>query len=174
MNNSPETTAPRCGVLAPAFTLPDVMRSSDAEPVRLRTWRQRRPVLLALLPQATGVYSVAWLRALADRSDDLDYARAAVVAIVGGDHEAAQALWRQADVSFPILVDSDGATLAAYLGANVTQPALAVINRYNVLLALLPATGAQSAPELDTALREFAFAEQEDCACGLPSWPVDA
>ncbi len=174
MDNSPETTAPRCGVLAPAFTLPDAMRSSGAEPVRLRAWRQRRPVLLALLPEATGACSVAWLRALADRSHDLDYARAAVVAIVGGAREAARTLWRQADVSFPILFDADGATLAAYLGANATQPALAVINRYNVLLTLLPATGDESAPDLDAALREFAFAEQEDCACGLPAWPVDA
>lgn len=174
MASSPETTAPRCGVLAPAFTLPDAMRPADAEPVKVRAWRQRRPVLLALLPAATSVQSVEWLHTLANRSADLDYARAAVVAIVGGDRDAARALWRQADVSFPILYDADGAILAAYLGANATQPALAVINRYNVLLALLPAADAESAPDLDTALREFAFAEQEDCACGLPAWPVDA
>jgi peroxiredoxin len=165
--------APRCGVLAPAFTLPDATRTAEGEPVRLRAWRQRRPVLVALLPEAAGEQRVAWLRALAARRADLDEARTITLAVVDGDREGARSLWRQADVAFPLLVDADGATLAAYLGANATRPALALVNRYNVLLALLPAADASAAPDLDAALREFAFAEQEDCACGLPIWPVE-
>jgi hypothetical protein len=64
-------------------------------------------------------------------------------------------------------------TLSAYLGADVTRPTLALVNRYSVLLSLLPASDADAAPDLDAALRDFAFAEQEDCACGLPIWPVE-
>jgi peroxiredoxin len=168
-----ETAAPRCGALAPAFALPDATRPADAEPVRLRAWRQRRPVLLALLPEAAGEQRIAWLRAIAARRADLDEARAITLTIVGGDREAVRALWRQADVAFALLADATGETLTAYLGANATRPALALVNRYSTLISLLPATTADAAPDLDAALRDFAFAEQEDCACGLPIWPVE-
>lgn len=167
-----DVSGPRCGVLAPAFALPDATRPAEAEPVRLRVWRQRQPVLLALLPAGAGEQRVAWLRALAARRADLDYARAVTLAIVGGDREATRALWRQADVAFPLLVDATGETLAAYLGANATRSALALVNRYNVLLALLPAD-ASAAPDLDAALTEFAYAEQEDCECTIPAWPPE-
>ena len=165
--------APRCGVLAPAFALPDATRPAEAELVRLRAWRQRRPVLLALLPSGAGEQRVAWLRAIAARRTDLEYARAITLAIVGGDREQARALWRQADVAFPLLADATGETLAAYLGADATRPALALVNRYSVLLALLPAADATAAPDLDAALAEFAYAEQEDCACTITAWPAE-
>ncbi len=166
--------APLCGVLAQAFALPDATRPAEAEPVRLRAWRQRRPVLLALLPDPSSAQSVAWLRALGARGADLEYARAVTLAIVGGDREAVRALWRQAEVAFPLLADATGETLAAYLGADATRPALALVNRYNTLLAVAPATSPDAAPDLDAALCEFAFAEQEDCACGIPEWPPEA
>src|SRR6185437_16201778 len=168
-----KTGAPRCGALAPAFALPDVTRPADAEPVRLRAWRQRRPVLLALLPAAAGEQRLVWLRALAARRADLDEARAVTLAIVGGDREAVRALGRQADVTFPVLADATGATLAAYLGADATRPSLALVNRYNTLISLLPAGAPNAAPDLDAALRDFAYAEQEDCACTIPAWPVE-
>ncbi|MGH2505500.1 MAG: hypothetical protein ACRDID_23560, partial [Ktedonobacterales bacterium] len=62
----------------------------------------------------------------------------------------------------------------AYLGADATLPALALVDRYSVLLALLPAADASAAPDLDAALAEFAYAEQEDCACTIPTWPAEA
>lgn len=173
MTLSSEANAPRCGALAPGFALPDVARPDGAEPTRLRAWRQRRPVLLAFLPEVAGEQRIAWLRALADRRADLDEARAVTLAIVGGDRATVRALWRQADVPFPLLIDADGATLAAYLGADATRPALAVVDRYNVLITLLLATDATAAPDMDAALRDFAFAEQDDCACGLPAWPAE-
>ncbi|HET9111004.1 MAG TPA: redoxin domain-containing protein [Ktedonobacterales bacterium] len=173
MTNPIEATTPRCGVLAPAFTLPDVARPADAEPVRLRAWRQRRPVLLALLPADAGERRVAWLRSLAAHRSDLDDAQIITMAIAQGDREAVHALWRQTDTPFPLLVDADGATLSAYLGADLTRPALALVDRYSVLLSVLPASAPDAAPDLDAALRDFAFADQEDCACGLPAWPVE-
>jgi hypothetical protein len=77
---------------------------------------------------------------------------------------------RELDISFPMLADAEGAALAAYLGAGVKLPALAVIDRYSQLAALLRASGRDDAPDLDAALRELAFADQQDCACGLPAW----
>jgi hypothetical protein len=151
-------------VLAPAFALPDAAGPAEAEPVRLRAWRQRRPVLLALLPAGAGEQRAAWLRAIAARRADLDYAQAITLAIIGGEREQVRALWRQADVAFPLLADAASATLAAYLGADATLP---------VLLALLPAADATAAPDLDAALAEFAYAEQEDCACTIPAWPAE-
>ncbi len=140
---STKMTPPRCGALAPAFALPDVARPADAAPVRLRAWRQRRPVLLALLPEAAGEQRVLWLRALAARRADLDEARAVTLAIIGGASEVARALWQRVDAPFALLVDARGETLDAYLGAAATRPALALVNRYNTLLALLPAEDAE-------------------------------
>jgi len=167
-----EPQVPRCGALAPAFALPDVARPEDAAPVRLRTWRQRRPVLLALLPTAAGDARLAWLRALDARRADLDEAQVVTLAVVEGEREAIHALALQVDTAFPLLADTTGAALAAYLGTGATQPALALVDRYSQLLALLPPTDAGQ-PDLDAALCEFAFADQADCACGLPVWPEE-
>lgn len=171
-NLSEAAVAPRCGALAPAFELPDVARPVDAQPTRLRAWRQRRPVLLALLPAMAGEQRLAWLRSLADRREAIEEAQAITLAVVEGDHDAVSALWRQADPPFPLLADADGATLAAYLGAAATLPALALVDQYSVLLAVLPAASSDAAPDIDAALRDFDFAAQSDCACTLPAWPV--
>lgn len=157
-----------CGMLAPDFSLCDVAQPVDADPVRLRALRQRRPALLALLPAADGVRNAAWLRAVAARRDDLAYYDAA--ALVVAPLAEARRLLGEMDAPFPVLADEDGATLAAYLGAGAALPALAVIDRYNQLAALLPAAGQNDPPDLDAALRELAFADQQDCACGLPAW----
>lgn len=170
---TPTTGAPRCGTLAPDFTLPDVARPAEAAPVRLRAWRQRRAVLLALLPEGAGEQRIAWLRALAARREELAEAQVMALAIAGGERAMLANLWRQADAPFPLLADADGATLAAYLGPGATLPALALVDRYSMLLALLPAASSDAAPDLDAALREFAFAEQQDCACTLPAWPAE-
>lgn len=165
----------RCGVLAPAFALPDVARPADAPLVRLRAWRQRRPVLLALLPADAGEQRIAWLRALAARRADLEDALAVTLAIAQGERAAVADLWRQADSPYPVLDDADGATLADFLGAGwaAQPPTLALVNRYNVLIATLPAGSHDAAPDLDATLREFAYAEQEDCACTIPAWPAE-
>ncbi len=170
---TPKAGAPRCGALAPAFALPDVARPAEAAPVRLRAWRQRRAVLLALLPEGAREQRIAWLRTLAARRAELAEAQVVTLAIAGGERAAVADLWRQADTFFPLLADAEGATLAAYLGAGATLPALALVDRYSVLLALLPAANSDAAPDLDAALREFAFAEQSDCACALPAWPAE-
>ena len=175
MTHATPATAARCGTLAPAFALPDVARPADAPLVRLRAWRQRRPVLLALLPAAAGAQRIAWLRALAAQRVELEEARAVTLAIAEGERAAVADLWRQADNPFPVLADADGATLAAFLGAGwaAQPPTLALVNRYNVLIATLPAASRDAAPDLDAALREFAYAEQEDCACTIPAWPPE-
>lgn len=157
-----------CGVLAPAFTLGDVARPVDAPPVRLRDLRQRRPALLALLPETGAERNVSWLHAITGRLDDLAYYGAAVFAVA--PEAEARSLLAAVDITFPLLADVGGATLSAYLGADTTLPALAVVDRYNQLAALLRADSQVSAPDLDAALGELSFADQQDCACTLPAW----
>lgn len=157
-----------CGVLAPDFTLADVARPADAPLVRLRAWRQRRPVLLALLPTPGAAQNARWLEALARRGDDLAIYGAETLAVVPGTE--ARRLLSALDVAYPLLADEDGAALRAYLGAGATLPALAVIDRYSSLVALLTATSPEAAPDLDATLRELSYADQQDCACTLPAW----
>lgn len=172
---SPQAKSPAgatCGLLAPDFMLPDVTRKAGAPPARLRAWRQRRPVLLALLPAPRSDQATRWLRALVARRDDLEYAQAVTMAVVRGPVEEARGLLRAADSAFPLLADAVGTTFAAYLGAGAHVPALVAIDRYSALIAVIGATDGASEPDIDAVLREFAYAEQQDCACTLPAWEV--
>jgi peroxiredoxin len=168
-NTTPEQGA-TCGVLAPDFTLRDVARPDGAPPVRLRAWRQRKPVLLALLPSHGAAQNAPWLRTLAGRADDLALYDTVTLAIA--PETEARRLLGKVDAPFPLLADEDGATLAAYLGDGAALPALAVIDRYNSLAAMLPASGPDDAPDVDAALRELSYADQQDCACTIPAWEV--
>jgi peroxiredoxin len=162
------TGGARCGVLAPDFSLRDVARPASAALVRLRALRQRRPAVVALLPGGDAARTERWLRALAARGDDLAYYGSAIFAIADADE--ARRLLVAVDVTFPILVDEDGATIRAYLGLGASLPALAVVDRYSQLAALLRASGRDAAPDLDAAVRELGFADQQDCACTVPAW----
>jgi hypothetical protein len=124
-------------------------------------------MLLALLPASGSAQNAVWLRALAGRVDDLALYEAVTLAVAP---EAEARRLGEVDVGFPLLADTDGAALAAYLGAGANLPALAVIDRYSSLAALLPAAGPEDAPDLDAALRELSYADQQDCACALPAW----
>ena len=157
----------RCGVLAPDFSLRDVARPDGAAPTRLRALRQRRPAVVALLPGGNAARNERWLRALAERADDLAYYGAAIYAVAGVDE--ARRLLGAVDVSFPILMDEDGAALRAYLGSEASSPALAIVDRYSQLAALLRDSG-DDTPDLDAALRELGYADQQDCACTVPAW----
>ncbi|HEU0028505.1 MAG TPA: redoxin domain-containing protein [Ktedonobacterales bacterium] len=168
MANTTSEQGATCGVLAPDFTLKDVARPADAPSARLRTWRQRKPVLLALLPAHASAQNASWLRTLAERADDLAFYEAVTLAIA--PEPEARRLLGEVDAPVPLLADEDGATLAAYLGDGAALPALAVIDRYNSLAALLPASGPGAAPDVDAALRELSYADQQDCACTLPAW----
>ncbi len=168
MANTASGQGAACGVLAPDFALKDVARPVDAPRVRLRTWRQRKPLLLALLPAQDSAQNDVWLRALARRTDDLVNYETVVLAVAPA--REARRLLGAVDVPFPLLEDEDGATLEAYRGEGATAPALAVIDRYSSLAALLPAAGPDDAPDVDAALRELAYADQQDCACTLPAW----
>jgi hypothetical protein len=158
----------RCGVLAPDFMLRDVARPADAPLMRLRALRQRRPVVVALLPGADSAQSERWLRSLAQPAADLAYYEAVIYALAPEDE--ALRLLGTVDAPFPILADVDGLTLAAYLGPDATLPALAIVDRYSRLAAVLRASSVDAAPDLDAAGRELGFADQQDCACTVPVW----
>jgi hypothetical protein len=49
--------------------------------------------------------------------------------------------------------------------------ALIAIGRYNDCLDAWVAAEPSQWPSLAELTATFAFAEQEDCACGLPIWP---
>jgi peroxiredoxin len=159
-----------CGVLAPDFRLADISRPAGAPPVRLRAWRQRKPVALALLPSARPDQNERWLHALAERGDEFAFYEAVTLAVA--PTAEAKRLLGKVDAPFPLLADEGGSALRAYLGVGAALPALAVIDRYSSLVALLPASSAEDEPDLDAALRELAYADQQDCACTLPAWEV--
>ena len=133
----------------PGFALPD----TDGAIVRLVSFKQRRPVLLALLHRAACPDCRGWLAQLAATGDELRLPGA-------------------------LLSDPAGETRARYLGAEA-EPGrsphqsvlLVAVGRYNELLAAWEASEPSGWPPLAESFATFAFAEQEDCACGLPVWP---
>ncbi len=162
-----QSALPRVGESLPAFALAD----TAGNVVRLRDFKQRRPVLLAFLRAPGAAASRAWLAALAHERARLDELRVAVLVIAPQPTERLRQLQIELDLPFALLADTDGATAAGYLAAgDEAQDALYAADRYNHCLARWLAADASGFPPLAKVFVEFAFAEQEDCACGLPAW----
>jgi peroxiredoxin len=162
-----ERQLPRPGESLPAFALTDAAGSV----VRLRDFKQRRPVLLAFLRDLDSPANREWLARLARERGRLDELRTAVLVVAPAPVERLRRLQTELDLPFALLADADGQTAAAYLPAGDEAPdALYAADRYNHCLARWLAPDASGFPPLAKVFVEFAFAEQEDCACGLPAW----
>ena len=71
------------------------------------------------------------------------------------------------------LVDPTGDVYARWLPASRGGVGLVLADRYGQFLRQWQAPDADGFPTLDVVFAEFAFADQEDCACGLPAWPEE-
>ena len=158
----------------PGFALPD----ADGALVRLATFKQRRPVLLALLHSATCPHCRAWLANLNADREELAYRCVQPLLIFPDDPATLRVLQDELNIPGALLSDPAGETRARYLGADGKlgqheQPSvlLMAVGRYNELLEMWVAEEPSGWPPLTEPLATFAFAEQEDCACGLPIWP---
>lgn len=158
----------------PGFALPD----ADGAIVRITAFKQRRPVLIALLHSATCPQCRAWLAELNAEREELAYRCVQPLLIFPDDPATLRALQDEVDLPGRLLSDPAGETRAHYLsvvdepGQHERQPVLLVaVGRYNELLETWAAGEPSEWPPLTEPLAAFAFAEQEDCACGLPIWP---
>lgn len=158
----------------PGFTLPD----ADGAIVRLAAFKQRRPVLLALLHSASCPDCRAWLTTLNAAREELAYREVQPLLIFPDDPAMLRTLRDELNIPGALLSDPAGEAYARYLGAEDEpgqhqQPhvLLMALGRYNELLEMWVAEEPSEWPPLSAPLAAFAFAEQEDCACGLPIWP---
>ena len=163
-------------MLVPGFALPD----ADGLIARLRAFRQRRPVLIALLHSATCPECRAWLSGLQATRGDLASHDVQPLLIFPDDPATLHALAVEYDMSGAFLSDPQGETRARYLhddsvdDEDMCPPAILIaIGRYNDCLNAWIASEPSQWPPLSELIATFAFAEQEDCACGLPSWQDD-
>lgn len=174
MTSHPKTaTALRPNQPIPGFALPD----SDGAVVRLGAFKQRRPVLLALLHRAACPHCHAWLAGLKAAREELAYRCVQPLLIFPDDPGALRALQEEMNPPGALLSDPSGETRARYLGADAESVQhkrqsvlLVAVGRYNELLEAWVADEPTEWPPLAEPLAAFAFAEQEDCACGLPIW----
>lgn len=164
---------PLPGQIAPGFALAD----SEENSVHLKSFRQRRPVLIAFLHSATCPDCRAWLSALAETRDDLTYRDVQPLLIFPDDTMALRALQAELELPGALLSDPERDTLSRYLRIEETttrSPVLLVaVGRYNDCLDAWVADEPSQWPPMTEPIAAFAFAEQEDCACGLPIWPED-
>lgn len=161
------------GQTMPGFTLPD----TSGALIRLKSFRQRRPVLVALLHSAACPDCRAWLSQLQAARDELAYRCVQPLLIFPDELDALRAFQAEIDAPGLFLSDSRGEARARLLGDHdaTRPPALLVaVSRYSTCLDAWVADEPSHWPLLDEPLATFAFAEQEDCACGLPAWPEDA
>jgi len=155
----------------PGFTLPDATGAI----IRLRAFRQRRPVLLSLLHSTTCSDCRAWLSTLLAAREELEYLTVQPLLIFPDDSATLATLHYELNLPGSLLSDPRKTTRGSYL--RIEEPpasecvALIAIGRYNECLDSWVADEPSHWPSLDELMATFAFAEQEDCACGLPIWP---
>ena len=162
------------GQIVPGFTLPDATGAL----VRLTSFRQRRPVLVALLHGASCPGCRTWLSQLLAARDELAYRCVQPLLLYPDDPDTLRALQAECDAPGIFLSDPHGAARARFLRDpdTETRPSalLVAVSRYSTCLDAWAADEPLHWPPLDEPLATFAFAEQEDCACGLPAWPENA
>ena len=155
----------------PGFVLPD----ASGALIRLRSFRQRRPVLLALLHSATCPDCHAWLSTLSSVREELEYLNVQPLLIFPDDSASLTALQHELNLPGRLLSDPHNTTRDIYVRAEKSQVspcvALVAVGRYNECLDAWVADDPSQWPSLAELMATFAFAEQEDCACGLPIWP---
>lgn len=163
--------AVRVGGPLPGFTLPN----TSGDSTRLWNFKQRRPVLLAVLSDGERADARRWLRSLAERRADLDELDAAVLLVLPEPIERLRALQAALGLSFTLLSDESGAVSRLY-SAGGEQEICAVMvaaDRYLQCLGVWRAPSLDDLPSLEEPLTLLLAAEQEDCGCGLPAWPVE-
>jgi peroxiredoxin len=161
------------GQTVPGFALAD----SEGNRVHLKSFRQRRPVLIAFLHCATCPDCRAWLSALVETRDELAYRDVQPLLIFPEDAMALRALQVELELPGALLSDPEGDALSRFLRIEETATRLPVllvaVGRYNDCLDAWIADEPSQWPPIAEPMAAFAFAEQEDCACGLPIWPED-
>lgn len=159
------------GQAMPAFALPH----AAGDIVWLKSFKQRRPVLVALLHGSSCPQCRDWLATVAHVRGELAALRVQPLLVVPDDVEQLPAL--QADTGAPgvFLSDPTGETRARLLSGNAptlrTSIVLVAIDQYSTCLEAWVTGEPGHLPTMADVMATFAFAEQEDCACGLPAWP---
>lgn len=159
------------GQAMPAFALAD----AAGDVVRLKSFKQRRPVLVALLHGSSCSQCRNWLATLTRVQGELADLRVQPLLVVPDEVEQLPAL--QADTGVPgvLLSDPAGETCARFLSASAPSlhmpVVLIAVGQYSTCLEAWVTDEPGHLPTLADVLATFAFAEQEDCACGLPAWP---
>lgn len=159
------------GQAMPAVALPH----AAGDIVRIKSFKQRRPVLVALLHGNSCPQCRDWLATVAHVRGELADLRVQLLFVVPDDVEQLPAL--QADTSAPgmFLSDPSGETRARFLSGDApslrSSVVLIAVDQYSTCLEAWVADEPGHLPTLADVMATFAFAEQEDCACGLPAWP---
>jgi peroxiredoxin len=164
---------PRVGQPLPPFALPD----ASGAVTRLLTYRQRQPVVVALLHEPSCPDCRVWLSALAPQRARLDELHVAALVVLPSELPTLRALALDLPAAplVTLLADEQRNTAARYglaATANRERPRVGVFaaNRYGYLLEAWICDEANGLPPLDAALDRISFAEMADCGCGLPAW----
>jgi len=139
------------------------------EQVSVRRFRQRQQVLVAMLHAGQCPKCASWVEELLRTGADLGSARIACILVrpepVSNATASESALFE--------VVDSTGDIRARWLPDSVTGAGLVLVDRYGRVLRVWREPDADMFPTMAVVLADFAFADQEDCACGLPAWPEE-
>lgn len=161
----------RVGGPLPGFTLPNTGGGST----RLWNFKQRRPVLLAFVPDGEPEDAHRWFTSLAQRRAELAELDAAVLLTLPQPMERLRALHAAQDLPFTLLADEGGAVTRVYRasGGSDAKVVLVAADRYLQCLGVWRASSVADLPPLEEPLTLLLAAEQEDCGCGLPAWPIE-
>jgi peroxiredoxin len=167
--NSPARPAPPLPAVGKALPMLEV-RDADLTLRRLWELKQRHQVVL-VFPHAVDCSSCrGWLLDLAGRASRLNELSARAWVVIREPAARLRTLRNELDLpeTFTLLADPEGTVHARYAPDG---GAVYVGDRYLQCLACWVRGPEHPLAPLDDVLAVLAFADQEDCGCGLPAWP---
>lgn len=162
----PDTTTPQSRPAEERLPQPrdlTTLRDERGNPVRLSSFKQRQPVLVALLHGPSCDACRGWLRQLASEAEQLDDLRVAVVPVLPASEPELSDL--RAEPRLPFML--------AHADALRDEPGavqLVALDRYGATLETWRGRDADAFPTLSSVFATFAYAENDDCACAIAAW----
>jgi peroxiredoxin len=155
--------------LLPAFELP----ASTGKRMGPGMFRQRQNLLLAIFPDAENTEGHRLLEALKASHSICSELGTAIQAVIGGEKEKSEAVFRRFQLPFSLLYDIDKKVVSKYPNSEAPQlPVLLVADRFGVLWSKISMTAKQNATDIvEKALENLRFIMLQCPECDVPDVP---